>query len=282
MELMNVLWIFAHPDHSSLNASLRDEGLAALAEAGHEYKVSDLYSMGWKSALDRDDFADDHEDSIGIGRASGYAFQRGTLSQDIVEEQAKLDWADAVVFHFPLWWFAPPAILKGWIDRVFVKGYAYGVTDPDHPGRTLRYGEGVLAGKRALVLTSAGGPEAAFGARGVNGQLDQVLFPLLHGTLWYTGMTVLPPVTIYRANRLDDQQFRAAADTVRQQVLAIDRTTPIPYRSQNGGDYDDTLELKDFIAPGLSGLAVHSTDAPGRELADSRTDRLAALADSTN
>lgn len=254
---MNVLWIFAHPDQSSLNASLRDEGFAALAEAGHEYQVSDLYAMGWKPILDRDDFADDREADMGIGRASGYAYERGALSQDIVGEHQKLAWADAVVFQFPLWWYSPPAILKGWFDRVLVKGYAYGVTDPDHPGRTLRYGEGVLAGKRALVLTTSGGPEATLGPRGINGQLDQVLFPLLHGTLWYTGMTVLPPVAVYRANRLDDQQYRAAARTVRDHVLALDRTRPIPYRMQNGGDYDDELVLRDGIAPGDEGLAVH-------------------------
>ncbi len=256
---MNVLWIYAHPDGSSLNASLRDEGLAALAEAGHDHRVSDLYAMGWKATLDRDDLTEDRDDPSGIGRASGHAYERGNLSADITAEQEKLTWADAVVFQFPLWWYAPPAIMKGWIDRVFVKGYAYGVTDPDNPGRTLRYGEGVLSGKRALVLTSVGGPEPAFGPRGINGQLEQVLFPLLHGTLWYTGMSVLPPVAVYGANRLDDQQFRAAAATVRRHVTAIGETTPIPYRSQNGGDYDDDLVLRPALAPGGAGLGVHST-----------------------
>ncbi|MGO1398843.1 MAG: NAD(P)H-dependent oxidoreductase [Brevibacterium yomogidense] len=260
---MNILWIFAHPDQDSLNSALRDEGLAPLTEAGHSHRVSDLYAMGWKPTLDRGDL--DHDDPAGIGRASGHAYDRGTLSEDITAEQEKLDWADAVVFQFPLWWYAPPAILKGWIDRVFVKGYAYGVTDPDHPGRTLRYGEGVLSGKRALVLTSIGGPEPAFGPRGINGQLDQVLFPLLHGTFWYTGMSVLPPVAVYGANRLDDQQYRAAADTIRRHVTAIGETGPIPYRSQNGGDYDEELVLRPALAPDHSGLAVHSTRQPGTD-----------------
>src|SRR5690625_5267551 len=43
--IMNILWIYAHPDESSLNAALRDEGLAVLAEAGHDHRVSDLYAM---------------------------------------------------------------------------------------------------------------------------------------------------------------------------------------------------------------------------------------------
>lgn len=257
---MNILWIYAHPDESSLNAALRDEGLAALAEAGHDHRLSDLYAMGWKAVLDREDFTEDRDDPSGIGRASGHAYERGSLSADITAEQEKLSWADAVVFQFPLWWYAPPAIMKGWIDRVLVKGYAYGVTDPADPRRTLRYGEGVLSGKRALVLTSIGGPEAAFGTRGINGQLDQVLFPLLHGTLWYTGMSVLPPVAVYSANRLDAHDFRTAADAVRHHVTAIGETEPIPYRSQNGGDYDEDLVLRPELAPGDAGLGVHAVD----------------------
>lgn len=259
---MNVLWIFAHPDRTSLNASLRDEGIAALAEAGHTWQLSDLYAMKWKAAVDRDDFTDEPEQPAGIGKASKRAYQAGNLSEDIRAEQEKLDWADAVVFQFPLWWYGPPAILKGWIDRVFVEGYAYGVPDPQHPGRTLRYGEGVLSGKRGLVLTSSGGPEASLGPRGINGQLDQVLFPLLHGTLWYAGMSVLPPVSICGANRLGEQQYHAAATKVRRRVTAINDTEPLPYRYQNGGDYDDDLVLCPHLAPGASGLAVHYTHQP--------------------
>lgn len=254
---MNILWVFAHPDQTSLNASLRDEGLASLAEAGHTCRLSDLYAMNWKAAADREDFTEEANESIGIGRASQRAYDAGALSEDIRIEQEKLNWADAVVFQFPLWWYAPPAILKGWIDRVFVKGFAYGVSDPLRPGRTLRYGEGVLSGKRGLVLTSIGGPEATVGPRGINGQLDQVLFPLLHGTLWYAGMSVLPPVAIYSANRLDDEQYQEAAATVRQQVNAISDTEPLPYRFQNQGDYDEDLELLPHLAPGSTGLAVH-------------------------
>lgn len=255
---MNVLWVFAHPEPGSLGGALRDEGITAARDAGHEVVGSDLYAMGWKAALDRADLGiPPGDDAIGIAPESACALQEGRLSPDIVAEHAKLDAADAVVFQFPLWWYGPPAILKGWFDRVLVKGYGYGVTDPDQPGRTLRYGEGKLAGKRALVIVSSGSPAPALGPRGINGQLDQVLFPLLHGTLFYIGMDVLPPVGVFGAMRVSDAQFAAEADRVRAAVGGLAGTSPIPYRAQNGGDYDHDLVLCSEIAPGEEGLGVH-------------------------
>lgn len=112
------------------------------------------------------------------------------------------------------------------------------------PARTLRYGEGNLAGKRALVVVSTGSPEPALGPRGVNGRLDRILFPLLHGTLWYTGMSVLPPVAVHGADRLTPHQFEVAAAVLRERVAGIEDTAPIPFRRQNAGDYDDALVLR--------------------------------------
>lgn len=254
---MNVLWVFAHPDQSSLNGSLRDEGIRALEEAGHARQVSDLYAIKWKATVDQDDYTDEPAERLIVTTASELAHRTGTLSADIRAEQEKIDWADAVVLQFPLWWYGMPAILKGWFDRVFVKGYAYGVTDPQHPGRTLRYGEGKLTGKRALVIVTSGSPEAALGPRGINGELDQVLFPLLHGTLWYAGMTVLPPVAVHGADRVSPEQYEAAAALVRNRVTSIEDADPIPFRYQNCGDYYDNLVLRSDLAPGASGLGVH-------------------------
>lgn len=254
---MNVLWVFAHPEATSLNASLRDDGVAALEDAGHRVRMSDLYAMKWKAAVDRDDFTHVEEEPITITRESQTAFESGTLRADIAAEQDKLRWADTLVLQFPLWWYGVPAILKGWIDRVFVKGFAYGVRDPAHPGRTLRYGQGRLEGKRALVITSAGSPQPALGPRGINGEHDLVLFPLLHGTLWYVGMSVLPPVVIHQADRVDQAKYAVDAAHVRERVLTIEHTPPLPYRRQNGGDYDQDLVLRPDLAAGRTGLGVH-------------------------
>jgi NAD(P)H dehydrogenase (quinone) len=263
---VNVLWVYAHPERCSLNGSLRGEGTRALAEAGHSYRVSDLYAMKWKATVDREDFTDETDDRLIVPAASKRAYETGTLSADILAEQRKIDRSDAIVVQFPLWWYGMPAILKGWFDRVFVKGYAYGVADPQHPGRSLRYGEGKLVGKRALVVLSSGSPEAALGPRGINGQLDQVLFPLLHGTFWYVGMSVLPPVAVYGADRISEQGYAATVARLRERVMSIMDTSPLDFRYQNHGDYDDDLVLRRDLAPGESGLAVHYKAVEGARI----------------
>lgn len=257
---MKVLWVFAHPEQASLNGSLLQAGLGILDQLGHEHRVSDLYAMKWKAALDRDDDTADTEGRFSVSRASQQAFRTGTLSPDIVAEQRKLEWADLVVLQFPLWWYSVPAILKGWIDRVFVKGFAYGIVDPDDPGRTLRYGDGPLAGKKALTILTSGSPPAALGPRGINGQLDQVLFPLLHGTLWYVGIAPLPPMCLYGADRFSDAQYACATAELRRRLEAVADEEPIPYRRQNGGDYDADLVLRPELAPGATGISVHYQD----------------------
>ncbi|MBU8829365.1 NAD(P)H-dependent oxidoreductase [Mycolicibacterium goodii] len=254
---MKVLWVFAHPEQASLNGSLLAEGLRILDELGHEHLVSDLYAMKWKAALDRDDYTTGTEGRFSVSRASQQAFHSGTLSPDVTAEQRKLEWADLVVLQFPLWWYSVPAILKGWIDRVFVKGFAYGIADPENPRRTLRYGDGPLAGKKALTILTSGSPPAALGPRGINGQLDQVLFPLLHGTLWYVGIAPLAPMCLYGADRYSGAQFATATAELRRRLETVDEEEAIPYRTQNGGDYDSELVLRPELAPGHSGISVH-------------------------
>lgn len=255
---MNVLWVYAHPESRSLNAALRDAGTDVLRRAGHRVTVSDLYEMSWKAALDPDDFGDLPDAPIELSQASKWAQRAGTMSDDIRAEQRKLVKADMLVLQFPLWWYATPAILKGWIDRVFAKGFAYGIPDPADPARTFRYGDGPLLGKRAQVIITAGSPPAAMGPRGINGQLDQVLFPLLHGTLWYVGMEVLPPLAVHGADRLTASGYAEALDQVRERMSRLRETEPLTYRHQNRGDYDRDLVLREHLSPGQSGIGIHT------------------------
>jgi NAD(P)H dehydrogenase (quinone) len=256
MGAMNVLWVFAHPEPRSLSGTLRADGERALRELGHEVRTTDLYAMRWNPVVDRADFTAEEGERLIVGDASERAHHDGSLSPDIRAQQDRLRWADAVVLQFPLWWYGMPAILKGWFDRVFVKGFAYGVRDPG-TGRTLRYGDGLLRGTRALAVVTAGAPEPSIGPRGVNGDIEQLLFPLLHGTLFYTGMDVLPPFVVAGADRMGDDGCAEASERLKERLRTLPDAAPIAFRSQNGGDYDDDLVLRPDLVPGGHGLGVH-------------------------
>jgi NAD(P)H dehydrogenase (quinone) len=261
---MNVLIVFAHPESRSLSAMLRNVAVQELEAAGHTVQVSDLYAMRWKSEVDRSDFPTwpPGERFIPVA-ASKQAFDSDTLTDDVKAEIYKLLWADALILQFPLWWFAMPAILKGWVDRVFAYGFAYGVGEHSDRRWGDRYGEGTLAGKRAMLIVTAGGWEEHYAPRGVNGPIDDLLFPINHGILYYPGYDVLPPFVTYSADRFNDARFHSVAEELRERMRTIESTRPIPYRRQNGGDYHiPAMQLRaELGAPGASGFSLHLTDA---------------------
>ena len=258
---MRVLWLYAHPDPRSLNGSLRDHGIAVLRSHGHEVRESDLYAMGWDPVVRETDFAHDPATRIDVLEESERALNDGSLHADIRAEQEKLLWADTLVVQFPLWWFGMPAILKGWFDRLFVQGFAQGVLDP-HTKRPRRYGDGGLVGRRALVITTVGANAVTTGPRGIHGELNEVLFPLTHGTLWYSGMTVVPPFVVNGAVRLGDGDYEDAVKGLTERLVTLPETEPVPFRAQNGGDYDRHLVLGDDHVPGESGVGIHFAGEP--------------------
>ncbi len=260
---MNVLIVFAHPEPRSLNGSLRDVAVAQLEANGHSVQISDLYAMNWKSEIDRADFPSLVPDArLHVATASAEAFHGQTLTDDVRAEQDKLGWADGVILQFPVWWFSMPAILKGWVERVYSRGFAYGVGEHSDRRWGDRYGEGALAGKRAMLVATAGGWPEHYSPRGINGPIDDLLFPINHGVLFYPGADVLPSFVIYRADRTDAAGFEALAEKMRERMRTLFSIDPIPYRKQNYGDYViPQMTLRDDLQPGVTGFSVHSGES---------------------
>ncbi|WBL79258.1 NAD(P)H-dependent oxidoreductase [Bradyrhizobium xenonodulans] len=284
---MKVLVVFAHPEQRSLSGSLRDVAVRELEAQGHEVRVSDLYAEGWKSDVGRDDFPSLPADArLAPAAASKQAFEAGTLTPDVKREIEKLLWADALILQFPLWWFSMPAILKGWVDRVFAYGFAYGVGEHSEKRWGDRYGEGTLAGKRAMLIVTAGGWQEHYSARGINGPIDDLLFPINHGILYYPGYDVLPPFVVYKADKLGEGGFEAIAERLRERMRTLATASPIPYRRQNGGDYlIPSMQLRAGLeSPEASGFALHLARAQARvsrgdpDATQSPTDASAATA----
>ncbi|MER5867479.1 NAD(P)H-dependent oxidoreductase [Kitasatospora sp. NPDC002040] len=256
---MKTLIVHAHPEPQSLNSSLKDLAVTTLEAAGHEVRVSDLYAMGWKATVDASDYGAAASSPLRIARDSGRALDAGTLAPEVRAEQEKLLWADTVILQFPLWWYSMPAILKGWVDRVFSFGFAYGVGEHSDTKYGERFGEGTLAGRRALLSVTVGGPEAQYSARGINGPIDDLLFPIQHGILYYPGLDVLPPFVLYSTDRLTEEAYPDVAKAWQERLLTLDSTEPIAFRRQNFGDYEiPSLQLKDGLEPaGRTGFGLH-------------------------
>jgi NAD(P)H dehydrogenase (quinone) len=253
---MKVFVIYAHPEPTSITRQLVQVTVETLEQQGHEVIQSDLYGMRWKAVFDEHDFpkrANSERLSFIIESANSYA--TGLQTDDVAAEQAKLTSADAVIFQFPLWWFGAPAILKGWIERVYAFGFGYGYQDGTNQ---YRYGEGALKGKRALVSVTTGGSAVEYGPRGIHGPIDHLLFPLTHGALFYPGMDVLPTHVVYGAAHINTAaQVETAKQAWRDRVERLFADAPVPFRSQNGGDYPDRHTLGDGVAPNQTGLSVH-------------------------
>lgn len=253
--MSKILIVHAHPDSASLTRQLATTAADALESAGHKVMESDLYGMGFKAVFDGADFPDRNDpERLHFAGESFHAFSGGYQTADVVREQEKLLAADALILQFPLWWFSMPAILKGWIDRVWACGLAYNYQGQ---GNRLRYGEGAFAGKRALVSVTTGGPASDYAPRGINGPIEELLFPLTHGALFFPGFAVLPTYTVYGTSHIDAVGVEAAKAGLRARLATLFEDAPIAYRRQNDGNYPDHHHLADTVAPGASGIRAH-------------------------
>jgi NAD(P)H dehydrogenase (quinone) len=180
------LIVHAHPEPQSFTAALRDQAISTLQAQGHQVKVSDLYAMNWNPVASASDFtARENPEYLVYALEQRLGVKSQSIAPDIQQELDKLLWADLLILNFPIFWFSAPAMLKGWIDRVLVSGVCYG-------GKRF-YDQGGLAGKKALVTVTLGGREHMFGEGAIHGPLEDMLRPILRGTLAYVGFEVLEP-----------------------------------------------------------------------------------------
>jgi len=113
---MLVLYVYCHPLDDSFHAALRKEALAGLKKAGHAVDLLDLYAEGFDPVLSADRRRDYHDPVR--NRANNQAYVDRLMA------------ANALVVQFPTWSFGPPAMLKGWFDRMFGPGIALDLSDP--------------------------------------------------------------------------------------------------------------------------------------------------------
>ncbi|MFK0209387.1 MULTISPECIES: NAD(P)H-dependent oxidoreductase [unclassified Agrobacterium] len=233
---MNILIVYAHPEPTSFNGAMKDLAVKTLSALGHTVVVSDLYAMGWNPVTGEGDFLGERSDPtrLSIAREQTHAMETGTIAADIAAEQAKLANADLVIFQFPVWWFGMPAILKGWADRVFARGFAY------LAGR--KYDTGMFKGKLAMVAATTGTSADTYAPDGIDGDILTVLWPIHNGLFRYSGFDVLPPYVAYMPGREDEAGRKRQLDGYRAHLETLETTPRLFFHSAE--DYGPNERLK--------------------------------------
>lgn len=231
---MNVLIIYAHPEPQSFNGALKNLAVSELTSLGHQVKVSDLYAMNFKAVADRDDFLMRQDyDFFKYAAEQKNAVKTNSFTKDIQEEQEKLLWADFVVFQFPMWWYSMPAILKGWVDRVFAAGFAY--------SSDMQYDTGGLKGRKAMLSITTGYPKPGYSSYGIDGDIHERILHHINRALYFAGLEPVEPFIAWSPShdKADRERYLEEYKWRLQKLLEI---PSIPYHPQS--HYDEKYQLK--------------------------------------
>ncbi len=239
---MNLLIVHAHHEAQSFVTAMKDAAVKHFEAEGWQVQVSDLYAMNFNPVASPADFGSrKNPDYLVYALEQRNAYQTQTLAPDIAAEVEKVKWADLIIFSFPVYWYSMPAILKGWVDRVFISGYCY--------GGVRIYDRGGLKGKRAMLATSVGGQPHMFGPGAIHGDLDTLLKPIQQGMLAYVGLAVLPPFVAYHVPYLPPLEREQTLLDYQRHLAQINSLTPLPMPSLD--DYDAALRPVPVTTPGL-------------------------------
>ncbi|MFD1602439.1 NAD(P)H-dependent oxidoreductase [Flavobacterium artemisiae] len=135
---MNILIVYAHPSKKSYTFQVLERLKSVLNTEDFEVEISDLYALNFQSDLSEEEY-----------EREGFARTELPIPADVLAEQEKIEKADCIIFLYPVWWSDCPAKLKGWFDRVYSVGYAYGQNETSRKMKTVPLG---------LVICTAGHP----------------------------------------------------------------------------------------------------------------------------
>lgn len=178
---MHALIVVAHPDPKSLSRSAATELAEGISQSGggHSFEIGDLSAEAFDPRFNAADFAAYHKDT--------------TPPADVLAEQERIDRATDLVLVYPVYWWSMPAILKGWIDRVFSNGWAY-ETAPE--GKVVKK----LRRLRVHLLGVAGTDAGTFERHGYAGAMKTQID---HGIFDYCGASVVTSEFLFDSETRD-------------------------------------------------------------------------------
>ncbi|MEW4369412.1 NAD(P)H-dependent oxidoreductase [Paenibacillus kandeliae] len=191
---MKHLIVYAHSNAQSLNHSILQTTVHALEQQGHEVTVRDLYALGFQPVFTPEDSA---------------AMRAGQTPIDIQTEQDYIRDADVITFIYPVWWTGLPAILKGYVDRVFAYGFAYA---SDENGIVQ-----MLTGKQGLIIHTHGTPKEVYERIGMT---DGMKMTSDTGIFGFVGIESVGHLSFGSIGYLDEAGYQDILNEVNSKVTA--------------------------------------------------------------
>lgn len=193
---MHSLIVVSHPLPESLTAAVAGQVGAGLARDGHSFEIADLAAERFDPRFTSSDVA--------------VHLKQAQVDPAIAAEQERIGRADALVLVYPVYWWSFPALLKGWIDRVFVNGWAYEEM-PD--GRIVR-----KLGHLPIHLVAIGGADLRTYAR--HGYFGAMRTQIEHGIFGYCGAAVRRSELLVPGDTLDAAEMLAAGERIGRAIFA--------------------------------------------------------------
>lgn len=189
---MKVLIIYSHPNPNSFNSAIKQNLQDEIISQGHEAKIRDLYALNFNPILSAEDFTQ---------------LNQGNIPQDIKTEQDFISWCDTIVFVYPTWWSNVPAILRGYIDRVFSKGFAYTYNEQGPVA--------LLKDKKIMIFQTTGSTE---GMLMQNNMVESMTNSIDSGIFAFCGMGVLKHKYFFAVPTVSDEERKKMLEEVKEIV----------------------------------------------------------------
>jgi NAD(P)H dehydrogenase (quinone) len=183
------LVVYVHPNPQSFNHAILNEVETALKEQGKDFIVRDLNALPFHPVLSAADFI---------------SFVQGRVPSEILTEQEYIKKATTIIFIHPIWWFNMPAILKGYIDRVFSRGFAYQIVDGGLKGQ--------LVDKKVMIFNTTGGTQEDYAKFGYENAIKTAID---QGVFEFCGMTVAMHKIFYAVPTIDQRKREAMLSEIR-------------------------------------------------------------------
>lgn len=192
---MKCLVIYSHPNEKSFNFAVKEEVIKQLKENKHEVEVRDLYAINFNPVLSLKDFS-----MLGEGK----------VSEDIKVEQDFITWADAIIIVHPTWWNSFPAMLKGYMDKILLPGFAY------------KYGDNgvipLLEGKKGLIFRTLGSDEKL---NIEDGRKISYETTSDYGTLGFCGIDILNIENFWAAPFVDNEKRKEYLSKIKEVIKRL-------------------------------------------------------------